>query len=110
MKALATAAALLAVLGSANPTAAGTNSETDTRARDVAVRCDDARLANDPACRGNRNRARRLDACQGREPAGVSTRECDVLRRGAAGAAVASLHMNERRKMVGDVGFEPTTR
>lgn len=110
MKALATAAALLTVLGSASPTAAGTDSEINTRAREMAVRCDGARPATDPACRGGRNRSRRLDLCQGREPAGVSARECDVLRRGAAGAAVARLRLNGKTTMAGDVGLEPPTR
>lgn len=110
MKAFVVALALLIAFGAGAPAWAKTDGEF--RIRYAGARCDSvtARQSGDPACRKPRQPSRRPDACQSRDPAGVSTRECDALRRGAAGAAVASRRWEPKKATVGHVGFEPTTR
>ena len=110
MKAFVVALALLIAFGAGAPAWAKTDGEL--RIRYAGARCDSAtaRQSGDPACRTPRQRSRRPDACQSRDPFGASTRECDILRRGAAGAAVASRRGEPKGMMVGDVGFGSTTR
>ena len=99
MKVFAAAAASMILLGFGSATSAQTADQAEPRARGGGVRCDSGRQLSHPACRGDRPRARRLEACQVRDPSAAPSRECEILRRRVAGAAVAGLGLKGRRTL-----------